>query len=180
LLATGAPHRLGFDVAASGQGDLAAIYIDEVRGNDLWLKALLTTRTDDWHFLKTALFFLLRQVPMLQAAGDASGLGRQICWEAAKHFPGTFTPVNFATKKHDIGFSLMNQLAVAEKRIPKSHLDIASDYSALRKNYAGSRWVFTEARNLHNPASHCDIAWAGGLATEAHTARVAPIGSRLG
>jgi hypothetical protein len=25
-----------------------------------------------------------------------------------------------------------------------------------------------EGRNSFNPASHCDIAWAGALATEAH------------
>jgi len=29
--------------------------------------------------------------------------------------------------------------------------------------------MFTEGRNTFNPASHCDIAWAGALATEAHT-----------
>ena len=44
--------RLGFDVAASGQGDLAAIYVDEARGNELWLRGLFTCRTEDWHFLK--------------------------------------------------------------------------------------------------------------------------------
>src|SRR5207249_6106030 len=39
--------RLGFDVAASGQGNLAAIYIDEVKGSDLWLRALFTARTEE-------------------------------------------------------------------------------------------------------------------------------------
>src|SRR5437667_199501 len=33
--------RLGFDVAASGQGDLAAFYIDEFKDSALWLRALL-------------------------------------------------------------------------------------------------------------------------------------------
>jgi len=75
--------RLGFDVAASGQGDLAAFYIDEARGDDLWLRALLTCRTEDWDFIKTVLFYFLDNIPRVQAAGDESGLGRQICWEAA-------------------------------------------------------------------------------------------------
>src|SRR2546430_2755504 len=44
--------RLGFDVAASGQGDLAVFYLDEPKGNELWLRALLTARTDDWDFLE--------------------------------------------------------------------------------------------------------------------------------
>jgi hypothetical protein len=37
--------RMGFDVAASGQGDLAAFYIDDVRGSTLQLAGLLTCRT---------------------------------------------------------------------------------------------------------------------------------------
>ena len=180
LLASPNKHRLGFDVAASGQGDLAAIYIDEVKGNDLWLKALFTCRTTDWHFLETVLFFLLRNLRSLQAAGDQNGLGRQICWKAAHLFPGRFSQVNFTARKHDMGFALMNQLSLAQKRFPKSHQDVAADFFALRKNFVGQRWVFKESRNLHNPASHCDIAWAGGLATEAHLTRFGTLTARLG
>ena len=66
----------------------------------------------------------------------------------------------------------MNQLSVAEKRFPRSEQDIAADFFALRKAYTGTRWVFTEGRNTLNPASHCDIAWAGALATHAHASNV--------
>lgn len=172
--------RLGFDVAASGQGDLAAIYIDEVKSSALWLRALFTARTEDWHFLKTVLFLFLRRLPNLQAAGDESGLGRQICWEAANDFPFRFHKVNFSSKKHDLGFSLMNQLSVGEKRFPSSEYDIAADFFALRKVYSGTKWVFTETRNSSNPSSHCDIAWAAALATYAHANRQQRVGSRLG
>ena len=171
--------RLGFDVAASGQGDLAAIYIDEVKGSDLWLRALFTARTEDWNFLKTVLFFFLQNLRSLRAAGDESGLGRQLCWEAASQFPGRFIKVNFASKKHDLGFAIMNQLSVAEKRFPRSDPDIAADYFALRKIYNGTRWVFTEGRNSHNQASHCDIAWAGALATHAHTENKGSVGAAI-
>ena len=51
------------------------------------------------------------------------------------------------------------------------HQDIAADYFALRKLRQGNRVIFTEARNPNNPASHCDIAWAGALATEANLMR---------
>jgi phage FluMu gp28-like protein len=112
--------RLGFDIAASGQGDLAVFYIDEPKGSELWLRALLTARTEDWHFLKTVLFYFLQHLPGIQAAGDETGLGRQICWEAAEHFSSRFLKVNFASKKHDLGFALMNQLSVAENRFPRS------------------------------------------------------------
>jgi phage FluMu gp28-like protein len=158
-------YRLGFDVAASGQGDLSAIYIDEEIGSDLWLAGLFTARTEDWHFIKTVLFHFLWKLKNLKAAGDESGLGRQICWEAASRWSYKFQKVNFTTKKHDLGFALMNQLSVAEKRFPHSHQDIASDFFALRKMHNGVRWNFSEGKNLMNPASHCDIAWAGALST---------------
>ena len=170
-------YRLGFDVAASGEGDLAVIYIDEAQGSELSLRALFTCRTEDWDFLKTVLFFFLKHLSSVQAAGDETGLGRQICWEAAEAFSNRFLSVNFASKKHDLGFSLMNQLSVAEKRFPRREQDIAADYFALRKSYTGTKWVFSEGRNIYNSASHCDIAWAGALATHAHTERRCEVGA---
>jgi len=89
--------RLGFDVAASGQGDLAVIYIDERKGEELWLRGLFTCRTEDWNFIKTVLFKFLAELHYVQAAGDESGLGRQICWEARQHYGGSFLPVNFSS-----------------------------------------------------------------------------------
>ncbi|HEY5909801.1 MAG TPA: hypothetical protein VJA21_04270, partial [Verrucomicrobiae bacterium] len=171
--------RLGFDVAASGQGDLAAFYIDEVAAGQAWLRALLTVRTEDWHFLGCALFCFLEQLPRLYAAGDESGLGRQICWEAANQFHGRFQKVNFTSKKQDLGFTLMNQLSVAEKRFPRNQPDIASDFFALRKAFSGTKWLFTEGRNSLNPLSHCDIAWAAALATYAETERPCEFGAAV-
>ena len=160
--------RLGFDVAASGQGDLAVIYIDERQDDELWLRGLFSCRTEDWHFLQTVLFKFLSELRSLKACGDASGLGRQICWDAAKRFSSRFTAVNFSSKKHDMGFALMNQLATAQKRFPRSEHDIAADFFALRRSYQGARWSFSEGRNMLNRSSHCDIAWAGALASHAH------------
>jgi phage FluMu gp28-like protein len=108
-----------------------------------------------------------RLLPALQSAGDETGLGRQICWETARQFPGQFTAVNFASGKHDLGFALMNQLSVGEKVFPKGEPDVAQDFFCLRKIFAGHGWRFTEGRNLLNAASHGDIAWAGALATKA-------------
>jgi len=167
IQSSGRQHRLGFDVAASGRGDLTAIYIDHCNGSTFELAALFTCRTQDWHFIKNVLFTFLRNTPSVQACGDETGLGRQICWEASREFSGQFRSVNFASEKHRIGFALMNQLAVAEKRFPRSEPDIAADFFALRRHFTGSKWLFSEAANALNPNSHCDIAWAGGLATHA-------------
>ena len=180
ILTTQSTYRLGFDVAASGQGDLAAIYIDEAKGDELWLRALFTCRTEDWHFLQTVLFYFLRMLRYVDGAGDASGLGNQLCWQAANCFGGRFTPVNFSSKKHDLGFGLMNQLATSQKRFPSSEQDIAADYFALRKTFNGNKWAFSEGRNALNPDSHCDIAWAGALATEAHNSNKCSVGAMVG
>ena len=85
--------------------------MDEAKGDELWLRGLFTCRTEDWHFLKTALFYFLQNLPRL------------------------------------------------------------ADYFALRKTHTGARWTFSEGRNALNEASHCDIAWAGALATHAHLER---------
>jgi hypothetical protein len=73
----------------------------------------------------------------------------------------------------------MNQLSVSEKRFPRSHQDIAADYFALRKIHTGSRWAFNEGRNTLNRASHCDIAWAGALASHAHSERKCEVGASV-
>jgi len=103
-----------------------------------------------------------------QGCGDETGLGRQICWEAAQECRWAFTPVNFGREKTALGFELMDQLAAARKRFPRAAPDIAADYFALRKEHRAGRWTFREEPNPLNAASHCDIAWAGALASRAH------------
>ena len=161
-------YRLGFDVAASGEGDLAAIYAESKEPSEKRLQGLFTCRTDDWHVIKHVLWTFMRNLSALKAAGDETGLGRQICWETAVEFPNQFIGVNFASKKHDLGIGLMNELSVAGKIIPDGdHDDIAQDFFSLRKIYQGGKWVFSAGRNNLNPASHGDIAWAGALSSEA-------------
>jgi len=176
LKADMAHHSLGYDVAASGQGDLACIYVDAKETGRLRNRGLLTFRTDDWHFHKVASSWFMKNVPAVTGAGDETGLGRQICWELAKAFSGQFEQVNFASSKHDMGFSLMNQLAGAEKLWSAEDKDISADYFALRKNFTAKRWTFSESANPLNEHSHCDIAWAGGLSSRAALVQGAPFG----
>jgi phage FluMu gp28-like protein len=164
-----ARHTLGFDIAASGEGDLAAIYIDRAEGDAQRLSALLTFRTEDWDFIQTCLYWMMDHTSSVQGAGDETGLGRQICWNATKKFSGRFEAVNFATEKHDMGFALMNQLQLSQKQWPAEEKDIATDFFALRKLPHNGKVRFSEAGNQLNPHSHCDIAWAGALSTRAST-----------
>lgn len=160
-------HSFGYDVAASGEGDLAAIYLDRLETTVSRAVGLLTFRTDDWHFHDVATHFFMERLPAISGAGDETGLGRKICWELAQDFAGRFEAVNFSSLKHDMGFALMNRLSTAEKRWPKKWADVATDYFALRKTFVGNRWVFTAGTNNLNAASHCDIAWAGALSDRA-------------
>lgn len=167
VFATPAKYRLGYDVAASGEGDLACVYLDEKRGAEQVLRALLTFRTDDWTFHKAVMDTFHRGLAALRSCGDETGLGRQVCWTAAKDFPGQFTPVNFSTSKSQMGFELMMAFAETRKRYPKNQPDIPADFFAVRKHHSGGnpgKWLFSEGRNPLNAASHCDLAWAGGLA----------------
>lgn len=174
-------YRLGFDVAASGQGDLASIYIDRKESAQFKLDALFTVRTDDWDFLQTTLWTFMENLPGVRGAGDETGLGRQICWNTKMQFPNQFEGINFSSKKHEMGHALMNQLATAEKILPAAseHDDIAQDYFSMRKTFSGGRWHFTEGRNNLNPASHCDIAWSGALATKADDGSLVTVSAHL-
>ncbi|WP_225919314.1 terminase large subunit domain-containing protein [Actomonas aquatica] len=167
LFTRDAHHHLGYDVAASGRGDLAAIYVDEKAGDTQTLRGLMTWRTDDWNFHDVVTHHFMKRVCAVRGAGDETGLGRKICWELAKKFPGRFQQVNFASSKHDMGFSLMNQLSTAQKRFPREWQDVALDFFALRKTHNGKKWLFSEGTNNMLSYSHCDIAWGGGLSTEA-------------
>jgi hypothetical protein len=74
----------------------------------------------------------------------------------------------------------MNQLATVEKRFPTSHHDIAADFFALRKTCHAGRWLFSEGRNQLNAASHCDIAWAAGLASYANINNLQEVSAAVG
>lgn len=163
LLQATARHTLGYDVAASGQGDLACVYVDSVAPGASSCRALLTFRTEDWDFHDVVTRWFMDKVVAVRGAGDKTGLGSKVCWELEKAYPGRFVGVNFASSKHELGFSLMNRLGVAEKRWPKTWQDLAADYYAIRKTFTGNKWVFTAGTNSLNAASHCDMAWAGAL-----------------
>lgn len=179
LFGTAEHHTLGFDVAASGQGDLACVYADGKKGEEFWLRGLFTCRTDDWDFLQKVVWHFMNRLPSVTGAGDETGLGKQICWQTAKEFPQRFHPVNFRSKKHDMGAVLMGQLQSAQKRFPRDEKDVGADYFALRKMHIGGTWKFSESKNPLNPASHCDIAWAGALSSEAGNHIVSNFGSEL-
>ncbi len=159
--------RLGFDVAASGQGDLASVYVAPKKNGQLKLAGLFTCRTDDWHVIKIVVRTFMKHLPAVLGCGDETGLGRQICWELAAEFSGRFEGINFSSSKTDMGVALMFALNEQSFIIPDDNDDIAQDFYSIRKNWTGGKWVFSAGQNILNEASHADIAWSGALALRA-------------
>ncbi|NBR90298.1 MAG: hypothetical protein EBS68_10350 [Rhodobacteraceae bacterium] len=174
LFAENKHHALGFDVAASGHGDLASIWIDTKYGTERRLSGLFTCRTEDWDFLEAVVAAFMRGVPSITGRGDETGLGKQICWNMARDFRDRFEGVNFSASKSDIFTLLMGQLASAEKVMP-SHIedghdvyaDVHQDIFGMRKATIGGRLVFSCTKNVLNPVSHGDIACSAALASDA-------------
>lgn len=159
--------RIGFDVAASGKGDLASFWLDAAVSGQLQQRAILTTQTEDWDFLTTALMWFM-ELPDARGCGDSTGLGRQITWTAEQRTGGRFRGVPFSrTSKSAMGSRLMNQLTGGECRLATGHDDVAYDLYALQKAVQAGTLVFSETQNPLNAASHCDMAWSKALAAEA-------------
>lgn len=168
LLARKERFRIGFDVAASGQGDLASIWIDAKTPRGLEQRGLLTTQTEDWDFLTAALMWFMNHLPDCQGRGDSTGLGRQITWTAEQRTGGRFVGVPFnRTTKSAMGGRLMNQLTNGECRLAKGNDDVAMDLFSLQKRVQGGLLIFEAVQNPLNQASHCDMAWSKALAAEA-------------
>ncbi len=168
--------RVGFDVAASGQGDLASFWIDAKTARGLEHRALLTTQTEDWDFLTAALLWFM-QLPDARGAGDSTGLGRQITWTAEQRSGGRFLGVPFTrTSKSVMGSLLMTQLTSGECHLASKHDDIAMDIFSLQKSVQSNTLVFEATQNPLNAASHCDMAWSKALAAHADAGAGAPFG----
>ena len=166
VLSKPAHYRVGFDVAASGKGDLASFWIDLKNGDRYEQRALLTSQTEDWHFLKTALYYFL-DVPGMKGAGDATGIGKQITWEASQDYSGRFIGVPFtASSKSRMGTRIMTQLQSGDRSIATGNDDVAMDLYSVQKTTQGSQITFTTTTNPLNAASHGDMFCSAMLTSE--------------
>jgi phage FluMu gp28-like protein len=177
LLATPEKFRLGFDVAASGKGDLASFWIDAITSGGTKQRALLTTQTEDWHFLSAALNWFMDTLPDARGCGDKTGIGRQITWTAEADYPGRFRGVPFTREsKAQMGTRIMNQMTAGEFEISGAaeDSDVAMDFFSIQKHADGAAVIFEATANPLNAASHCDMFWSKALAAEAEATIMGP------
>lgn len=165
--------RLGFDVAASGEGDLGAFWLAAKAGGRLKQRALLTTQTEDWQFIEAALAFFMEAFPSITGCGDGTGLGREITWKATAKYSGKFEGVRFSREsKSEMGSRLMNMLTGGEFEVAAAgegqrDADVGMDLFSLQKYASGTGLSFVATQNPLNSASHCDMAWSAALAAHA-------------
>jgi phage FluMu gp28-like protein len=172
---------IGYDVARTGH--LSAVAILALRGKgrggvgardprgDLgswWLHGLVTMHGRKFGLQREVLHGLLKAVPSAVGSGDATGLGMQVCEELVGLVgQARWGAVNFGATKPEIGTRLVRVFEDGRLVLPSAqeHEDIQFDLHGIRTEpMPGNRIRYYESANPVNKLSHCDIAWAIGLA----------------
>ena len=100
-----------------------------------------------------------------RGAGDATGMGMQSCEETAARFAGRFDEINFSSAKPALGSRLMQTFEDVRQRLPATGFDdVIHDLHAVQKETKLGRLILHETRNPVEKRSHCDMAYANGLA----------------
>lgn len=175
-LPEGGRMEWGWDVARSG--DISALWGNHVRpGLPRHLRYLVLMR--DCEFALQRL--IVREAMDSPAAGrpgvgkgDATGLGMDSNETLTNHYPGRWEGVPFTVRnRSDLCSGLRTALGDGEQTLPDlgAHKFIATDLYALQaqpsEKSEDKTLKITYTKNALLPASHCDIAMAGGLAIAA-------------
>lgn len=156
---------LGYDIARTGH--LSAVPIFGNDGTSWNLMALLTMHRRAFRKQFEAICEIMRAVPNMVAAGDSTGLGMQTCEDLVEIFGDRFHAVNFGASKTEVGTKMVKVFEDGRIRIPEAREqeDIQFDLAAIQiADSIGKMTRYVETKNPVNPLSHCDIAWAIGLA----------------
>ncbi len=170
---------LGYDVARTG--DLAAVWINSQEPDQRWkLRALVTMRGMKFGTQRELVATVLRMFPAMVAAGDATGLGMQVCEELADEFgEARFAKVNFSAMKPELGTKLVRIYEDGRQILPNGsrYDEIFQDIAGIRSQPTPSgRIQFYETPNPVNKHSHCDMAWSNALALLAGEENVGNVG----
>lgn len=157
---------IGYDVARTGHLSAVPVFGDD--GKKWRLMALLTMRGRKFRLQQEALVAILQALPNAVGAGDSTGLGMQVCEFLVETFGDMrFVGVNFSAHKRDIGTNLVKVFEDGRIALPdaRDEEDILFDLACIKINPLPSGLSqFVETANPINKDSHCDIAWAIGLA----------------
>jgi phage FluMu gp28-like protein len=100
--------------------------------------------------------------------GDATGLGMDSNETLHTRYGDRWTPFTFTgAAKREVASALKTAATDGTQTLPPldgPHKFVATDLYAVQKDDTGASLVISESENPLMPESHCDIAFAGGLA----------------
>jgi phage FluMu gp28-like protein len=154
---------LGYDVARTGH--LSSIWLDAAEGAGWRLVVLITLEKCKFTSQENLIMAILEDLGAV-GAGDATGLGMNVCENLFDSYPNRFLPVNFSATKPELGTLLTETFEKHLQAIPLEPAEIAEDLRGIRKDSSlrTSKMCYSESENRLNPLSHCDMAWSCALA----------------
>lgn len=165
--ATGAPIAIGWDVAR--RGHLSVVAINELRpGKPSHLRGVIAMRDVSFAGMRGVVTMLMDTNRRSVGYGDATGLGMESNEELQKRYRDRWTPFTFTgAGKREVASALRTAFSDGMQTLPPMsgpHKLVATDIYAIQKDDTGANLIIEETPNPLCEESHCDIAYAIGLA----------------
>ncbi|MGN6727955.1 MAG: terminase large subunit domain-containing protein [Tepidisphaeraceae bacterium] len=159
--------EIGWDVARRNHISAVAINLAEPN-KPKHLLGVIAMRDCSFEFMRTVVMALMDTSYSAVGAGDATGLGMESNETLKKRYRDRWIPFTFnASSKREVASALKTGFSDGMQTLPAMdgpHKFIATDIYAIQKDDTGANDVYEETENPLLPESHCDIAYAVGLA----------------
>ena len=155
---------VGYDVAR--RNDLASVFVNARHANVWRQHALVNARNVKFATQRELVRQLMRNIPGSVGAGDETGQGMQVCEELQDEFgQDRFACVNFSSKKSALVSKMVMVYEDERQQLGRGQEDLYYDLAAIKTETTDSgRLRYYETRNPVEKNSHCDMAYANGLA----------------
>jgi phage FluMu gp28-like protein len=168
--------EMGWDVAR--HKDLSVLWVNVAApGKPRRLSHLAIMHDSSFGLQRTVIREAMDSTRKAVGCGDATGLGMDSNETLSRLYGARWVGHTFTVAgKREIGSLLRTAFDDADQAIPDAdgeHRRVALDLYAVQREGDGDQLKLIEGDNPDEPDSHCDIAYAGGLARKAATIRVA-------
>lgn len=158
---------IGWDVARRGHLSVIAVNTLTV-GKPSRLAAVIAMRDCSFEFMRSAVTALMDTSRGSVGHGDATGLGMESNEVLEKRYRERWTPFTFtAAGKREVASALKTGFSDGMQTLPPidgPHKFVATDLYAIQADQTGASLLLSESPNPLLEESHCDIAYAIGLA----------------
>jgi len=157
---------LGWDVAR--RGHLSVIAVNRlVTKHPSRLIAMVAMRDCTFEYMRHVATTIMDTTRQSVGFGDATGLGMESNEVLEKKYRDRWTPYMFtAASKREVASALRTGFSDGMQTLPgmDEHKFIAADLYAIQADQSGANLLLSETPNPLLEESHCDIAYAIGLA----------------